>query len=67
MRTWLSTIPRSPQSANKEAREWDDEQIASIAHFARDASIEDLEVDEIYRRYVEHQVEMADKASLDGS
>lgn len=69
VRLWLATIPKSPQSGshgNRETREWDDEQIAKIAHFAREASIEDLEAEEIYRRYVMYQVEIADQVSVDG-
>lgn len=55
IRQWLQQIP----IGNGAERGWDDSQIAEIADFAQDQHLEHLDVEEIYKRYVEHQVELA--------
>jgi hypothetical protein len=55
IRRWLRTIP----IGNGADRGWDDSQIAEIAAFAQDQHIEHLQAEEIYKQYVEHQVENA--------
>lgn len=60
LKQWLSTIP----IGNGEERGWDEDQVAEIAAFARSASgggLEHASAEEIYRRYVEHQVEVAER------
>jgi len=57
IRTWLKTIP----IGNGADRGWDDAQIIAIAEFAQDKHLEHLTAEEIYKRYVEHQVEAAEK------
>merc|ERR1719503_416492 len=55
LREWLDTIPMG----NSEERGWDDSQIKAIAQFARDHYLDYLTAEEIYKRYVEHQVRLA--------
>merc|ERR1719498_1727097 len=55
IRRWLSTIP----IGNGADRGWDDAQIAGIAAFAQDRHLEHLPAEDIYKKYVEHQVESA--------
>jgi len=55
IRNWLDTIP----IGNGADRGWDDAQIREIADFAQDSHLEHLSAEEIYKRYVEHQVEQA--------
>lgn len=55
IRRWLRTIP----IGNGADRGWDDAQIAEIARFAQDQHLEHLAAEDIYKRYVEHQVESA--------
>lgn len=57
IRAWLQTIP----IGNSADRGWDDSQIAQIAEFAQDHHLEGLQAEEIYKRYVEHQVERAQR------
>jgi len=52
---WLATIP----IGNGAERGWDNAQVAEIALFAEDQHIEHLPAEEIYKRYVEYQVERA--------
>ncbi|CAE8593602.1 unnamed protein product, partial [Polarella glacialis] len=56
IRKWLSTIP----IGNGAERGWDDSQILEIAEFAEEKQIEHLSAEEIYKRYVEHQVMRAE-------
>jgi len=58
IREWLKTIP----IGNGADRGWDDSQIREIAAFAQDKQLEDASAEEIYKRFVEHQVEMAEAA-----
>lgn len=58
VRGWLATISLSDSDGPD--RGWDDQQIFSIVQFAQDARLQHLSAEEIYRRYVLHQVEMAD-------
>lgn len=58
LRRWLATIPMSDGN-----RQWDDAQILDIVSFAREAGLHHLPAEEIYRLYVEHQVELADEGS----
>mmetsp|Transcript_32507 Transcript_32507/g.74276 ORF Transcript_32507/g.74276 Transcript_32507/m.74276 type:complete len:399 (+) Transcript_32507:103-1299(+) len=60
LREWLATIP----SSNYDNRHWDDAQITNMARFAEEQAAGDLPAEEIYRRYVQHQVELADNSSL---
>lgn len=55
LRRWLDTIP----IGNGADRGWDDAQILEIAEFAQDQQLEHLAAEDIYKRYVEHQVECA--------
>jgi len=59
LRDWLKTIP----IGNGEERGWDDSQILEIAEFAQDHHLEHLQAEDIYKRYVEFQVERAEKDS----
>eukprot|EP00747_Dinoflagellata_sp_TGD_P188126 gnl/TRDRNA2_/TRDRNA2_46640_c0_seq1.p1 gnl/TRDRNA2_/TRDRNA2_46640_c0~~gnl/TRDRNA2_/TRDRNA2_46640_c0_seq1.p1 ORF type:complete len:536 (+),score=39.08 gnl/TRDRNA2_/TRDRNA2_46640_c0_seq1:76-1683(+) len=54
IRQWLNTIP-TPD------REWDDSQISKIANFGHDSLMHNLPAEEIYKHYVIHQVEMAER------
>lgn len=56
IREWLKTIP----IGDGDERGWDDTQILEIAEFAQEHHLEHLAAEEIYKRYVEHQVERAD-------
>lgn len=56
LREWLKTIP----IGNGAERGWDDSQILEIAEFAQDQHLEHLTAEEIYKRYVEYQVEKAE-------
>eukprot|EP00929_Paragymnodinium_shiwhaense_P097553 TRINITY_DN59206_c0_g1_i1.p1 TRINITY_DN59206_c0_g1~~TRINITY_DN59206_c0_g1_i1.p1 ORF type:complete len:751 (-),score=137.33 TRINITY_DN59206_c0_g1_i1:93-2345(-) len=56
LRQWLGTI----SIGNDAHRGWDDGQIVELARFARDGRLEQQTPEEIYRRFVEHQVEVAD-------
>jgi len=58
IREWLKTIP----IGNGADRGWDDGQILQIAEFAQDQHLEHLAAEDIYKRYVEHQVESAEAA-----
>eukprot|EP00929_Paragymnodinium_shiwhaense_P064420 TRINITY_DN32258_c0_g1_i2.p2 TRINITY_DN32258_c0_g1~~TRINITY_DN32258_c0_g1_i2.p2 ORF type:complete len:125 (-),score=38.02 TRINITY_DN32258_c0_g1_i2:160-534(-) len=55
IRNWLATIP----IGNGAERGWDDSQIVEIASFAEGRSLDHLDAQEIYKLYVEHQVEQA--------
>lgn len=55
IRRWLKTIP----IGNGAERGWDDAQIAEIVEFAQDQHLEHMTAEDIYKRYVEHQVEKA--------
>lgn len=55
IRRWLKTIP----IGNGSDRGWDDAQIMEIAEFAQDKHLEHLAAEDIYKKYVEHQVESA--------
>lgn len=57
---WLATVP----SADRGYRAWDEEQILDIARFAQESSAAHLSAEEIYRRYVVHQVEVADAVAI---
>lgn len=59
IRRWLSTIP----IGNGANRGWDDSQITEIAGFAQDKHLEHLAAEDIYKKYVEHQVESATAGS----
>jgi len=59
IRRWLNTIP----IGNGANRGWDDTQIREIGDFAKDKRLEHLGAEDIYRKYVEHQVETAGIAS----
>jgi len=59
VRSWLATIPMSPDGVE---REWDDVQIANLVRFAQDWMLEDMPAEEIYKRYVMHQVELAENS-----
>lgn len=52
-RRWLDTIPIGDD------RSWDDAQIAGLVDFAVDRHLEHLPAEDIYKRYVEYQVESA--------
>ncbi|CAK0881207.1 unnamed protein product, partial [Prorocentrum cordatum] len=54
IREWLETIPIGGGAD----RGWDDEQISEIAQFARGEGLSDLPAEDLYKRYVEHQVEV---------
>lgn len=56
IRQWLSTIP----IGNGSERGWDDAQILEIANFAEMRGIENVSAEEMYKRYVEHQVSQAE-------
>lgn len=58
IRRWLSTIP----IGNGANRGWDDAQITEIAEFAQDKHLEHLAAEDIYKKYVEHQVAAAETA-----
>jgi len=58
LRRWLATIPMS----DGPDREWDDTQIFDLVQFAQEAQCEDRPAEEIYRLYVERQVELADSS-----
>jgi len=55
IREWLDTIP----IGNGAERGWDDTQILEIAEFAQEQHLEHLSAEDIYKRYVEWQVEKA--------
>lgn len=55
IREWLRSIP----IGNGAERGWDDSQIRAIASFAQEEDLDHLDAAEIYKRYVEHQVEVA--------
>jgi len=55
IRQWLRTIP----IGNGSDRGWDDAQISEIVAFAQDHHVEQLPAEDIYKKYVEHQVETA--------
>lgn len=55
LRRWLSTIPIS-----EPGRTWDDGQIAQIALFARQHSLDHLSAEDIYGRFVDHTVYLAE-------
>lgn len=59
VRSWLATIPMSPDGLE---REWDDVQISNLVRFAQDWRLEDMPAEEIYKRYVMHQVELAENS-----
>jgi len=52
LRRWLDTIP----IGNGADRGWDNAQVAEIARFAEEEQLQHCSAEEIYRRYVEHQV-----------
>mmetsp|Transcript_6643 Transcript_6643/g.9128 ORF Transcript_6643/g.9128 Transcript_6643/m.9128 type:complete len:182 (-) Transcript_6643:15-560(-) len=52
---WLGTIAIGSGAE----RGWDQAQVAEIALFAQDQHLDQLPAEEIYRRYVEYQVERA--------
>lgn len=56
IRRWLTTIP----IGSGEERGWDDGQILEIAKFVQDQHLEHLTAEEMYRSYVEYQVESAE-------
>jgi len=56
LREWLKSIP----IGNGAERGWDDSQIREIATFAQEKKLEHASAEEIYKRYVENQVEMAE-------
>jgi len=56
IRRWLQTIPIGDGAE----RGWDESQIAEIAGFAQGRNLEHLSAEEIYKRYVEYQVECAE-------
>eukprot|EP00930_Biecheleria_cincta_P045233 TRINITY_DN31181_c0_g1_i1.p1 TRINITY_DN31181_c0_g1~~TRINITY_DN31181_c0_g1_i1.p1 ORF type:complete len:599 (-),score=83.50 TRINITY_DN31181_c0_g1_i1:39-1754(-) len=60
IRQWLSTIP----IGNGSERGWDDAQIQEIANFAETQGIEYVSAEEMYKRYVEHQVSQAEAIAL---
>jgi len=60
LRQWLATIPTHGPQNPQPAREWDDAQINDIAQFAQDSDSAHLPAEEIYRKYVVHQVERAE-------
>jgi len=62
IRRWLQTIP----IGNGEERGWDGAQIQEIANFAEEHHLEHLAAEEIYKRFVEHQVASAEEDSPDG-
>jgi len=62
IRRWLKTIP----IGNGEERGWDDAQIQAIAIFAKEHHLEHLAAEEMYKRFVEHQVASAEEESPDG-
>jgi len=63
IRDWLKSIP----IGNGAERGWDDSQILEIAEFAQDNHLEHLKAEDIYKRYVEFQVERAEEeADRDG-
>eukprot|EP00927_Polykrikos_kofoidii_P025521 TRINITY_DN22909_c0_g1_i1.p1 TRINITY_DN22909_c0_g1~~TRINITY_DN22909_c0_g1_i1.p1 ORF type:complete len:538 (+),score=65.48 TRINITY_DN22909_c0_g1_i1:49-1662(+) len=55
LRQWLQTIP----IGNGSHRGWDDSQIEEMARFARRQRLDHLDAEALYKRYVEHQVEIA--------
>lgn len=57
IRDWLKTIP----IGNGAERGWDDAQILDIAGFAQDHKLDSLKAEDIYKRYVEFQVEKAER------
>ncbi|CAK9118462.1 unnamed protein product [Durusdinium trenchii] len=58
IRKWLETIP----IGNGSERGWDDAQIREIATFAEQRQLGHLAPEELYQRYVEHQVAEAEKS-----
>jgi len=58
IREWLKNIP----IGNGADRGWDDSQIREIATFAQEKQLEHASAEEIYKRYVEYQVEKAEAA-----
>lgn len=62
IRRWLKTIP----IGNGEERGWDDAQIKAIAIFAQEYQLEHLAAEEIYKRFVEHQVASAEEELPNG-
>eukprot|EP00434_Breviolum_minutum_P034343 symbB.v1.2.030392.t1/scaffold3419.1/size57203/2 len=58
LRRWLDTIP----IGNGAERGWDDTQIRDMASFANKNQLSHLPPEQLYQRYVEHQVAEADKA-----
>jgi len=65
LRQWLSTIPMQGGQPHNSAqdRDWDEMQISEIVVFAQESHMAHLPAEEIYRRFVEHQVDLADEAS----
>lgn len=59
IRDWLSTIP----IGNGAERGWDEEQILEIADFAKEQRLEHLGAEEIYKQFVEYQVELASRSA----
>eukprot|EP00397_Hematodinium_sp_SG-2012_P021386 GEMP01022086.1.p1 GENE.GEMP01022086.1~~GEMP01022086.1.p1 ORF type:complete len:555 (+),score=76.51 GEMP01022086.1:342-2006(+) len=57
IRDWLDTI----SIGNSKSRGWDDEQIIEIAEFAKRKQLDSLSAEQIYSKYVEFQVEEANK------
>eukprot|EP00927_Polykrikos_kofoidii_P067691 TRINITY_DN63140_c0_g1_i1.p1 TRINITY_DN63140_c0_g1~~TRINITY_DN63140_c0_g1_i1.p1 ORF type:complete len:351 (-),score=39.52 TRINITY_DN63140_c0_g1_i1:115-1083(-) len=64
LKQWLATIPTSEPQSSEPNRQWDNAQIRKIASFAQDAKIDHLQAEDIYRRYVVNQVEMAEGDEL---
>lgn len=62
LRRWLSTIPIS-----EPGRTWDDGQISQIALFARENSVDHLSAEDIYGRFVDHTVYLAELDLADES
>eukprot|EP00747_Dinoflagellata_sp_TGD_P045802 gnl/TRDRNA2_/TRDRNA2_144059_c0_seq1.p1 gnl/TRDRNA2_/TRDRNA2_144059_c0~~gnl/TRDRNA2_/TRDRNA2_144059_c0_seq1.p1 ORF type:complete len:501 (+),score=24.52 gnl/TRDRNA2_/TRDRNA2_144059_c0_seq1:101-1603(+) len=56
LRAWLGAIP-TPAVPD---RQWDDNQICKIASFARERGLDHLRAEEIYERYVIHQLDLAE-------
>lgn len=54
LRLWLSTMSSA-------GRPWDESQIVEIAMFAQMSGLEHLSAEEIYGRYVEHTVDLAEQ------
>jgi len=54
LRSWLSTMSSA-------GRPWDEAQIVEIRRFAQDHGLEHLSAEEMYGRYVEHTVDLAEQ------